>query len=59
MTTVQQSITFQRPVTGTDVLVRACITKLGRRLAFADVMLTAQGGDEPVAHATTVYALAG
>ncbi|MFH8983191.1 PaaI family thioesterase [Streptomyces varsoviensis] len=58
MTTVQQSIAFQRPVTGTDVLIRAAVTKLGRRLAFADITLTAEGADEPAAHATTVYALA-
>ncbi|MEV0266119.1 PaaI family thioesterase [Streptomyces sp. NPDC050617] len=59
MTTVQQSITFQRPVTGTDVLVRACVTKLGRRLAFADITLTTKGRDEPAAHASSVCAIAG
>ncbi|MER7623214.1 PaaI family thioesterase [Streptomyces sp. NPDC126503] len=59
MTTVQQSITFQRAVTGTDVLVRARLTKAGRRMAFADIVMTAEGSDEAAAHATAVYALLG
>ena len=57
MTTVQQSSTFQRPVVGADVLVTARLTKLGRTLAFADVVMTADG--VVAAHATTVYALLG
>ena len=59
MTTVQQSISFQRPVVGADVLVTATVTKLGRSLAFADVVMTVHGSDEPIAHASTVYALLG
>ncbi|MFI6322067.1 PaaI family thioesterase [Nonomuraea sp. NPDC050556] len=59
MTTVQQSTSFQRAVMGVDVLVEVRITKLGRTLAFADVTLTADGSQEPAAHATTVYALLG
>ncbi|MFG3308395.1 PaaI family thioesterase [Streptomyces wuyuanensis] len=59
MTTVQQSTTFQRAVTGADVLVDARISKLGRRMAFADVTMTAHGSDEPAARASTVYALLG
>ncbi|MEU8512399.1 PaaI family thioesterase [Kitasatospora sp. NPDC048722] len=58
MTTVQQSTTFQRAVAERDVLVRARVTKLGRRIAFLDITLTAEGDEEPAAHATTVYALA-
>ncbi|GAA0601266.1 PaaI family thioesterase [Streptomyces crystallinus] len=57
MTTVQQSTSFQRPVVGTDVLVEARVTKLGRRMAFAEITLTAEGADEPAARAATVYAL--
>ncbi|GAA3969656.1 PaaI family thioesterase [Actinomadura viridis] len=59
MTTVQQNTTFQRPIVGRDVLVAVRITKLGRTLAFADVTMTAEGDDEPAAHATTVYAIMG
>ncbi|MGG8407417.1 PaaI family thioesterase [Streptomyces sp. 12297] len=59
MTTVQQSTSFQRPVAGADVLIDVRITKLGRRMAFADITLTAEGSDEPAARASTVYALLG
>ncbi|MFJ8075401.1 PaaI family thioesterase [Streptomyces sp. NPDC096176] len=59
MTTVQQSTTFQRAVVGADVLVDARLTKLGRRMAFADVTMTAEGADGPAARASTVYALLG
>lgn len=59
MTTIQQSTSFQRAVLGKDVLVTARVTKLGRRLAFIDVTLTAEGEEEPAAHATTVYAFPG
>ncbi|WP_067475331.1 PaaI family thioesterase [Actinomadura hibisca] len=59
MTTVQLNTTFQRPVKDRDVLVEVRITKLGRTLAFADVTMTAEGQDEPAAHATTVYAILG
>ncbi|MGW6395036.1 PaaI family thioesterase [Streptomyces sp. NPDC055103] len=59
MTTVQQSITFQRAVVGSDVLVRARLTKTGKRMAFADITMTADGTEETAAHATAVYALLG
>lgn len=59
MTTVQQSTSFQRPVTGADVLIEAVLTKLGRRMAFADVTLTDEASGERAAHASTVYALLG
>ncbi|MEU9026830.1 PaaI family thioesterase [Streptomyces sp. NPDC048383] len=59
MTTVQQSTSFQRPVTGTDVLIAVSVTKLGKRMAFADVTMTADGADEPAAKASAVYALLG
>jgi uncharacterized protein (TIGR00369 family) len=59
MTTVQQSISFQRAVIGSDVLVRARLTKAGKRMAFADITMTTEGTDETAAHATAVYALLG
>ncbi|MGF1431317.1 PaaI family thioesterase [Kitasatospora sp. LaBMicrA B282] len=59
MTTIQQSTSFQRGVVGADVLVAARVTKLGRRLAFTDVQLTAEGETEPAAQASTVYAFPG
>ncbi|MFE9368218.1 PaaI family thioesterase [Streptomyces sp. NPDC006711] len=59
MTTVQQSTSFMRPVTGADVLIDARVTKLGRRMAFAEIAMTAENTEEPAARATTVYALLG
>ncbi|MFF9019564.1 PaaI family thioesterase [Streptomyces eurythermus] len=59
MTTVQQSTSFQRAVTGADVLIEAVLTKLGRRMAFADVTLTDAASGSLAARASTVYALLG
>ncbi|MFI9155373.1 PaaI family thioesterase [Streptomyces sp. NPDC053367] len=59
MTTVQQSTSFQRAVTGSDVLVEAVLTKLGRRMAFAEIAMTDATSGELAAKATTVYALLG
>lgn len=59
MTTVQQSTTFQRAVTGSDVLIEAVLTKLGRRMAFADITLRDAESGELAARASTVYALLG
>ncbi|ANP51195.1 uncharacterized protein (TIGR00369 family) [Streptomyces griseochromogenes] len=59
MTTVQQSTSFQRAVTGSDVLIEAVLTKLGRRMAFADITLSDAGSGALAARATTVYALMG
>lgn len=59
MTTVQQSTSFQRAVTDSDVLIEAVLTKLGRRMAFADIAMTAERSGELAARAATVYALLG
>ncbi len=47
------------PVTDADVLVEAVLGKLGRRMAFADITMTAEGSTEFAARASTVYALLG
>jgi uncharacterized protein (TIGR00369 family) len=57
MTTVQQSTSFQRAVTGADVLIEAVLTKLGRRMAFADITMTDEDSGRIAARASTVYAL--
>ncbi|MFF3463710.1 PaaI family thioesterase [Streptomyces sp. NPDC002619] len=59
MTTVQQSTSFQRAVTGADVLIEAVLTKLGRRMAFADITLTDGSSGTIAARASTVYAILG
>ncbi|MFE2103695.1 PaaI family thioesterase [Streptomyces sp. NPDC059468] len=59
MTTVQQSTSFQRAVTRSDVLIEAVLTKLGRRMGFADITLTDAASGALAARASTVYALMG
>ncbi|MFE9612253.1 PaaI family thioesterase [Streptomyces sp. NPDC006012] len=59
MTTVQQSTSFQRAVTGSDVLLEAVLTKIGRRMAFADITMTDADSGSLAARASTVYALLG
>ncbi|MEU0334320.1 PaaI family thioesterase [Streptomyces sp. NPDC006193] len=59
MTTVQQSTSFQRAVAGADVLIEAVLTKLGRRMAFADVTLRDAASGALAARASTVYAILG
>ncbi|MFD4505012.1 PaaI family thioesterase [Streptomyces sp. NPDC058457] len=59
MTTVQQSTSFQRAVTGSDVLIEAVLTRLGRRMAFADITMRDQRSGALAARASTVYALLG
>lgn len=57
MTTIQQSTAFQRPVSGADVLIATEVTKLGRTLAFVTTAMTTDLAADPVAQATTVYAI--
>ncbi|MEU9451074.1 PaaI family thioesterase [Streptomyces sp. NPDC048277] len=59
MTTVQQSTSFQRAVTGSDVLIEAVLTTVGRRTVFADITMRDGGSGALAARASTVYALLG
>jgi uncharacterized protein (TIGR00369 family) len=59
MTTVDQTIHFLKPVSNADVLARARVLRLGRTMAFGQVVLTAEGDDRPVATAQTAYAILG
>jgi uncharacterized protein (TIGR00369 family) len=59
MTTVQQSISFLRPIVEKDALVSVVVTKLGRTMAFGVTMIMVDGDHEPYAQASTVYALVG
>ena len=58
MATVSQNTSFLRPIVGADVICAARVIKLGRRLVFGEATLTADGSDQPSAHATMTYALA-
>ena len=59
MTTVGQTISFMKPVSGVDALVEARVLRLGKTLAFGEISIRADGRDELVAHATTTYAILG
>ena len=56
--TSELKMNFLRPAVGGDVLARARLLKVGRRLAFGEIhVLMADGGERLVAHATSSYAL--
>jgi len=57
--TTQLSINFLRKPEPGDVLARASMLKLGKRLAVADVILYSEllGIERPVAHATATYSI--
>lgn len=57
VTTVSQNVTFMRPMAGRDVLIEARIIRLGKTLAFGEILLRADGDERPAAHATTTYAI--
>lgn len=59
VTTVSQNISFMRPISGKDVLIDARVIRLGRTLAFGEVVLRADGDDRPAALTTATCALPG
>lgn len=59
MTTVNQTISFMKPVSSADALITGRVLRLGRTLAFGEIEIRAEGRDDLVAHATTTYAILG
>ena len=59
VTTVSQNVSFMRPISGADALVEARIIRLGKTLAFGEILLRAEGDELPAAHATATYAIPG
>jgi acyl-coenzyme A thioesterase PaaI-like protein len=57
MTTVGQTMSFQKPVSNRDVLVEARLQRLGRTMAFGEVHCRIDGDGGLAAHATSTYAL--
>lgn len=57
MATVSQNTSFFRAAIDTDVLCEARVVRMGRTLAFGDVVFRTLGGDAPIAQATLTYAL--
>ena len=57
MTTVDQTSHFLKPASRSDVLADARIVRLGKTMAFGQVMLTAVSDGKPVAMASSAYAV--
>jgi uncharacterized protein (TIGR00369 family) len=57
MTTVDQTVHFMRPAPNADVLADARIVRIGRSMAFGQVMLTPAFDVKPVAMVSSAYAL--
>ena len=59
MTTVTQTAHFLRSIREGDVVAECRILRMGRNLAFGDVMIYAEGGIDPAVQITSTYALIG
>jgi uncharacterized protein (TIGR00369 family) len=57
MTTVDQTSHFLKPASNADVLADARIVRMGRSMAFGQVMLTPAFDTRPVAMVSSAYAL--
>ncbi|MCW5773749.1 MAG: PaaI family thioesterase [Rhodospirillaceae bacterium] len=57
MTTVTQTTHFLRSIREGDVLAECRILRMGRNLAFGEVMIRAEGGIDPAVQVTSTYAL--
>ena len=55
--TTSLTTNFLRRPKAADVLAEARIIKLGRRLAYGEVMVYSDGDDDPVAHVTGTYSI--
>ncbi len=55
--TTSMTINFLRKPGQKGVIAEARILKLGKRLAYGDVLLYSEGEDEPVAHVTGTYSI--
>jgi acyl-coenzyme A thioesterase PaaI-like protein len=57
MTTVDQTSHFLKPASNMDVLADARIVRMGRSMAFGQVMLSGVHDPKPVAMVSSAYAL--
>jgi uncharacterized protein (TIGR00369 family) len=56
-TTVDASVQMMRPVSDADVIAEATVLRLGRTMAFVQVLLHADGDPRPAVNATITLAL--
>lgn len=57
MATVDQTTHFMRPAVNSDILADARIVRMGKTMAFGQVMLSGAADSKPVAMVSTAYAL--
>jgi len=57
MTTVDQTTHFLKPAANVDVLAEARIVRIGKTMAFGQVILSGAGDNKPVAMVSSAYAL--
>lgn len=55
--TTSMTINFLRRPAPAALVAEGRLLKLGKRLAYGEVLLFSEGGDEPVAHATGSYSI--
>jgi uncharacterized protein (TIGR00369 family) len=55
--TTSMTINFLRKPLPGPVIAEARVLKLGKRLAYGDILLYAEGDEEPVAHVTGTYSI--
>lgn len=59
LTTVDQTISFMRPIAKADALIEARVVRFGRTLAFTTCEIREAGGDKPAVTSSATYALLG
>ncbi len=57
MTTVDQTTHFLKPAANADVLAEARIIRIGKTMAFGQVILSSAADNKPVAMVSSAYAL--
>lgn len=57
MTTVDQTTHFLKPAANADVLAEARIVRIGKTMAFGQVILSGAADNKPVAMVSSAYAL--
>jgi uncharacterized protein (TIGR00369 family) len=59
MTTVGQTISFLRPIAGADAIATARLLRLGKTLAFGEILIRAHDRDDVAGQVSTTYAILG
>jgi len=56
ITTVGQATSLMRPLAQVDVIAEARVIRLGRTLAFGEIIMRADGDERTAVHATSTFA---